>query len=115
MPIKKYLAKGTLAGLVLAGSITGAVIATGPAAASTRPTTPASVTPPSGSVVTGAVAAMERLVADGTLTRAQGNAIEQQIRTGSIDPKQLIQDGVVSDAQMRVAAAAIAQVKFANG
>jgi len=115
MQIKKYLGKGALAGLVLAGSISGAVIASGPAAASTQPTRPASAAPQSGSVLTGAVAAMERLVADGTLTRAQGDAIEQQIHAGSIDPKQLVQDGVVSDAQMRIAAAAIAQVKFASG
>jgi len=115
MQIKQYLGKGALAGLVLAGSISGAVVASGPAAASTQPSAPASATPQSGSVLTGAVVAMERLVADGTLTRAQGDAIEQQIRAGSIDPKQLVQDGVVSDAQMRIAAAAIAQVKFASG
>jgi hypothetical protein len=111
MRITGRLGTAILAGLVVAGSAAGAVIANGPAAAAVQ--APPRAAP--GSVVAGAVAAIERLVAEGTLTSSQGEAIAAQIRAGSIDPKQLVQSGVVSDAQMRAAAAAIEQVKRAGG
>jgi hypothetical protein len=108
------LRPAALAALVLAGSAGGALIAGGAASASSpQPVSPTAAG--GGSVVTGAVAAIDRLVADDVLTGAQGDAIDQQIRSGSIDPKQLVNSGVVSDAQMRAAAAAIAQVKRAGG
>ena len=112
MQIKRNLGRGALAALVLGGSATGAVIASGSAAASPSASPPAAA---AGPVVAGAVAAIERLVGEGTLTRAQGDAIEAQIHAGSIDPKQLVAEGVVGDAQMRAAADAIDQVKRAGG
>ena|SRR5579872_723566 len=114
MQITRQLGRVALASLALAGSATGAVLANSAANASSKSPAPAAA-PPSGSVRAGALAAIEGLVSDGTLTRAQGDAIEAQIRAGSIDPKQLVDAGVLTDAKMRIAATAIDQVKRNNG
>lgn len=114
MNVKRQLATATLAVLVLAGSAAGGAIANGSAASAKQSPAPAGAGA-GGPVLVGAVAAIERLVSAGTLTARQGNAIEQEIRSGSIDPKALVDAGVVSDGQMRAAAAAIDQVKAAGG
>ncbi len=58
-----------------------------------------------------AVAAVERLVDNGTIDRHQADVIDSEINVGSIDPKQLVHDGVLTDAQMHAVASAIDQVK----
>jgi hypothetical protein len=112
----RLIRRTALASLILAGSITGALMVNDAASASTQqPDRAHQAQAAGGSIIVGADAAIEQLVVDDTLTRAQGNAIEQQINTGSIDPKQLVNSGTVTDAQMRTAANAIWQVKQANG
>ncbi len=65
--------------------------------------------------MTAAHQALERFVADGTIDRSQADAIGRQLDAGSIDPKALVDDGVVTDAQMHVVANAFDAIKSAGG
>ena len=58
---------------------------------------------------------LDGLVARGAISRQQADAVQQQADVGSIDPKELVQSGAISDAQMHVVASAIDQVKRAAG
>ena len=69
---------------------------------------------PRGGIQAGIQQALAQLVREGTITPHQADVVEGQARSGSIDPKQLVQSGVVSDAQMRIVAAAIDRVKAAG-
>ena len=112
---RRVIAGTGVATVIVAGAIAGSAIANNAASASTRPSAGApGAHAARGSVIAGADAGIERLVAENALSRAQGDAIEQQINAGSVDPKQLVDSGVVTDPQMRVAANAIAQAKRAG-
>jgi len=111
----RWLRRAGLAGAVAAAMI-GAALSSGANAASTGAAAPATTNAAAAnSVAAGAENAIAQLAASGELTRAQAGAIEAQLNAGSVDPKQLVAEGVVSDAQMRVAAHAIDQVKRNNG
>jgi hypothetical protein len=56
-------------------------------------------------------AALQALVADGTISQTQANTIREHGDTGSIDPRELVRDGVVSAAQMRTVADRLDDVK----
>jgi len=70
---------------------------------------------PARSVVVAATAGVGRLVDDGTITRQQADSIDRQITTGSIDPKQLVDGGIVTEPQMRAVADVITAVKRSGG
>jgi hypothetical protein len=109
---RRVLASTALAVAVAAGSIAGTSLAQG----NTRPTatsTPAAVAP--GGILAGVHDALTHLVSNGTITQTGANAVQQQANTGSIDPKQLVQSGALTDAQMHAVATAIDQVKQAAG
>jgi hypothetical protein len=54
---------------------------------------------------------LDSLVANGKINQQQADAIQAQANAGSIDPKQLVQNGILSDAQMRSVAGRIDQLK----
>jgi hypothetical protein len=70
---------------------------------------------PSNGILAGVHGALENLVAQGTISQSQADAVQAQADAGSIDPKQLVDNGVVSDAQMRAVANSIDAVKRAAG
>ena len=56
-------------------------------------------------------AALERLVRGGAIDQHQAEAIDRQIDAGSLNPEELVQHGVLSEAQMQAVANALAEVK----
>jgi hypothetical protein len=64
-----------------------------------------------GSVAEAFKAAVAGLVSAGTLDRHQAEAINGQVDSGSVDPKQLVSSGALSETQMRAVAAATQGLK----
>ena len=95
------------------GSVAGVSLAQGTSG------TPAASTPAlpaqQGGILGSVHDALARLVAAGTIDQQQADAVQAQANAGSIDPKELVQEGALSDAQMRVVATAIDHVKQADG
>jgi hypothetical protein len=112
IPKRRVLATAAIAVTVAGGSVAGTSLAqdNSPAPATSTP----AAAQPSG-ILSGVSDALASLVANGTITPAQADAVQQQANGGSIDPKQLVQSGALSDAQMRIVATAIDQVKQADG
>jgi len=109
--------RNLLAGVVIAvvagtASAAGVAVAQGNGTTSSVPTVTTSAP---GSILAGVHHALEQLVAQGTITQPQADAVQQQADGGSIDPKTLVDSGVVSGAQMRAVANSIDQVKQAAG
>jgi hypothetical protein len=109
---RRVLASTALAVAVAAGSIAGTSLAQGNTTPAVR-STPAAVAP--GGILVGVRDALTRLVSNGTITQTGADAVQQQANAGSIDPKQLVQSGALTDAQMHAVATAIDQVKQAAG
>jgi hypothetical protein len=64
-------------------------------------------------IVHAARAALQQLVANGTIDRAQAATILHLVTTGSIDTHALVANGTVNQAQMRAVQHALVQVKLA--
>lgn len=121
----KLLNRRTLATIAVAlvaavGSVAGVSFAQGSGGSSAGAATSATngkatASPAAGGILAGVHAALERLVASGTISQQQADAVQQQANAGSIDPKTLVQHGVVSDAQMGAIGNSIDQVKRAAG
>jgi hypothetical protein len=111
---RRTLATATIAVAVSLGSVAGVSLAQGndPTPAVSTPSAP---TASPGGILAGVHLVLARLVADGTIDQRQEDAVQAQADAGSIDPKQLVQGGVVTDSQMQAIAAKIDQVKFDNG
>ena len=110
---RQTLATTTIAITAAVGSVAGVSLAQGNGG--TSPTTTVATQPAPdaqrGGILAGVHQILASLVANGTINQQQADAIQAQANAGSIDPKQLVQDGVVSDAQMRSVAARIDQLK----
>jgi hypothetical protein len=111
----RVLNRRLLAGLALAAAVStasaaGVSLAQGNGGASARSSTVASSPNP---ILAGVHEVLVRLVARGTINQQQADAIEQQADQGSIDPKQLVARGVLSDTQMQAVGAGIDLVKRA--
>jgi hypothetical protein len=110
---RQTLATTTIAITAAVGSVAGVSLAQGNGGSSpttTVATQPAPRAQPGG-ILAGVHEILGSLVANGTINQQQADAIQAQANAGSIDPKQLVQDGVLSDAQMRAVAAQIDQLK----
>jgi hypothetical protein len=77
-------------------------------------TSPATKSNSAGSFLPGVRGVLRALVAQGRITQAQADAVQRQADTGRIDPKMLVQSGVITDAQMHLVANGIEQVKLAG-
>jgi hypothetical protein len=68
-------------------------------------------------IVQAADAAMQQLVADGTIDQAQARAVDAAVASGSVDPAALVSNGTLSQAQMTAVAHRLDAVKqsFAGG
>ena len=110
---RQTLATTTIAITAAVGSVAGVSLAQGNGG--TSPTTTVATQPAPdaqrGGILAGVHQILASLVANGTINQQQADAIQTQANAGSIDPKQLVQNGVVSDAQMRSVAARIDQLK----
>ena len=107
---RRVVASAAIAVAVATGSVAGTSLAQGNGSPPST-STPEAAAP--GGILAGVHDALARLVATGTITQAQADAVQQQANAGSIDPKQLVQSGALTDTQMRSVAAAIDQVKQA--
>ena len=106
---RRTLATAAIAVTAAAGSVAGVSLAQD---SGDRPSDHASAPPAApGGILVGVDWILSDLVATGTITRQQADAVQAQANAGSIDPKQLVQQGVVTDAQMRVIADHIDQLK----
>ena len=78
---------------------------------------PAVSTPgaPVSAVLAGVHDGLATLVSQGTIDQSQADAVRQQADSGSVDPKTLVDSGVVTDPQMHAIADMIDQVKQAGG
>jgi hypothetical protein len=54
-------------------------------------------------------------VSQGTINQSQADAVQQQVEAGSVEPKQLVDDGIVTEAQMRAIGNSLDQVKRSFG
>jgi hypothetical protein len=110
---RRTLAAATIALVASIGSVAGVSLAQG-----NNPTpavSTAAATPNPGGILAGVHLILAGLVADGTIDQRQADAVQSQANTGSIDPKQLVQSGTVTDPQMHAIAAKIDQLKLDNG
>jgi hypothetical protein len=98
---------GAMAGLAVAAAIVGpAALADSGSGAGGAANTGATAhavkhgTPPPNSAPHQFTDAVAQLVQAGTITAAQGRAVDAQIETGSMDPDQMVARGVLSASQM---------------
>jgi hypothetical protein len=111
---RRTLVTAVIAVAVSIGSVAGVSLAQGndPAPAASTPSAP---TPSPGRVLAGVHLVLAGLVADGTIDQQQADTGQSQADAGSIDPKQFVQSGTVTDSQMHAIAVKIDQLKFDNG
>jgi hypothetical protein len=110
----RVLATTAIVIAVSIGSVAGVSLAQGndPApAASTRSPAPAQA----GGILAGVQTVLAGLVADGTIDQRQADAVQAEANAGSIDPKQLVDSGVLTDPQMRAVASKIDELKQSSG
>jgi molybdopterin-guanine dinucleotide biosynthesis protein A len=122
MMIRRILNSRTLTTIAIStavaiGSVAGVSLAQGNRAGSTTNTVAVRAAAPAqpGGILAGVHAILTRLVADGTIGRQQADAVQAQVDAGSIDPKQLVQSRVLSDAQMHAIGDRIDQLKEGHG
>jgi hypothetical protein len=108
-------ARRPILAMVLAGIIgtTVSIAAVSYAQQGTSPRPPASATP-SSPIATSIRHALDDLVGNRTITRAQADTVQAQADAGSINPKTLVQSGALTDNQMHTVAYAIYRIKQAN-
>jgi hypothetical protein len=111
---RRVLANVAIAVAVGVGSAAGVGFAQGNGKGDGAGTSTVAASPSNG-ILAGVHGALENLVAQGTISQSQADAVQAQADAGSIDPKQLVDSGVVSDAQMRAVANSIDAVKRAAG
>jgi hypothetical protein len=111
---RRTLAAVTIAAAVSIGSVAGVSLAQGNDPARSVSTSSAATASPGG-ILAGVHAVLAGLVADDTIDQPEADAVQSQADAGSIDPKQLVQSGTVTDSQMRAIAVKIDQLKFGNG
>ena len=110
---RRLAAQAVIAITVATATATGVAFA---GRSSTAPAAPAAgAASASDPVANAARVALDRLVTDRTISQSQANTIEQYVSAGSIDPRALIADGLVSDGQMQAVAAVLDQVKRSVG
>jgi hypothetical protein len=101
---------GAMAGLVVAGAIVGqsaladsgsnAGTAANAKAASAPAVNKQAERPAQGDAPDQFFNAVAQLVQAGTISAAQGRAVDAQIQTGSMDPQQMVSSGVLTASQM---------------
>ena len=104
--------------LVAAAAASATAVAFGGAAPG-KPVPPVTGTVTTGGAPDGIAAAahraLEALVAQQTIDQSQADAIQRQVDAGSVDPRTLVDGGVVTDAQMHAVATSLDAVKRAAG
>jgi hypothetical protein len=111
---RRALATVAIAVAVSVGSVAGVSLAQGNNPGQTA-SPPSAATASPGGILAGVHQVLAGLVADGTIDQQQADAVQSQADAGSIDPKQLVQSGTLTDAEMHAIAAQIDQLKLDNG
>jgi hypothetical protein len=92
---------GAVAGLAVAAAIVGpSALASGGGGASGAATTKRAAAGAPGDAQAPFFAAVSDLVRAGTIDAAQGRAVDERIRAGSMDPGQMVASGVLTASQM---------------
>lgn len=108
---RRAITTAAITAAVAVGSVAGTSLAQGDGA---QPAATNAAAAPGG-VLAGVHDVLAALVSDRTITQSQADAVQAQANAGSIDPKQLVDAGVLSDTQMRIVATSIDQVKRSFG
>jgi hypothetical protein len=108
---RQTLATTTIAITAAVASVAGVSLAQGNSGTSPTRTVATQAPTQPGGILAGVHEILATLAANGTIDQHQADAIQAEANAGSIDPKQLVQDGVLSDAQMRSVATRIDQLK----
>ena len=106
---RRALATATIAIAASVGSVAGISLAQGGSAPTVASATNSQQPP--GGILTGLHGVLTSLVVQGTINQEQANAVQQQADAGSIDPKQLVDSGTLTNAQMRTVANQIDHLK----
>jgi hypothetical protein len=101
-----------VASAIAAGTLSMAAVSYADAGGATSPAS--TKTSSAGSILPGVRGVLKALVAQGRITQSQADAVQRQADSGTIDPKSLVQSGVITDARMRLVADGIEQVKLAG-
>jgi hypothetical protein len=109
---RRTLATVTVAIAASVGSVAGVSLAQGSVGSSPGTSVPSAA---QGSILPGVQNVLAQLVAAGTIDDQQAAAIQAEANAGSIDPKQLVDSGIISDTQMRVVADRIDALKRSAG
>jgi hypothetical protein len=109
-----HLARRTLITIAAVAGAATLTLAGVSAAQDTTPRPSKVAVAPRGGIQAGIQQALAQLVREGTITQHQADVVEGQARSGSINPKQLVQSRVLSDAAMRIVADALDRVKAAG-
>jgi hypothetical protein len=91
---------GAVAGLAVAAAVVGPAALADSGSGSAPPASAKRGSPAPGGVPHQFADAVAQLVQAGTINAAQGQAIDAQIETGSMNPQQMVSRGVVTAAQM---------------
>ncbi|HEY2056024.1 MAG TPA: hypothetical protein VGH14_18975 [Solirubrobacterales bacterium] len=100
-----------VAGLAIGAALGGAGMAYAAGGETTPVPAPSIAAATSGGILADIGSTLDRLVERNVITATQADAIQRQAGSGSIDPKVLTEQGVVTPAQMEAVAAAIGAVK----
>jgi hypothetical protein len=111
---RRALTTAAIAVVASVGSVAGVSLAQGNDPPRTISTPSATSTSPGG-ILADIHRVLAALVADGTISQQQADAVQAQANAGSIDPKQLVGSGTLTDPQMRAVATKIDQVKRNSG
>ena len=114
IPSRRALATAAIAVAASIGSVAGVSLAQGNDPAPVVSTASATQASPGG-ILADVHLVLAGLVADGTISQQQADAVQTQANAGTIDPKQLVESGTLTDTQMRAVADKIDQVKRSNG
>ena len=106
---------GAVAGLAVAAGIVGQAALADSGGNTAAPAKVKAGVPAPGGVPHQFTDAVAQLVQAGTITAAQGRALDTQIESGSMDPQAMVREGVVSAAQMQAVNARLIAVKESLG
>ena len=111
---RRLAAQAVIAIMVVAATAAGVALAdTGASTPIAPPVAETSAAPDP--IASRAQVALDGLVSHGTINQSQADTIEQNVVAGSIDPRTLVADGLVTDAQMQAVGATLDRVKRSAG
>ena len=112
---RRLFVHAAVAVVVGTASIRGVALATDNGRGPVKPAGTSTSSPATGDIIQAAHDALEALVSQGTINQSQADAVQQEVEAGSVEPKMLVDEGVVTEAQMRAIGNSLDQVKRSFG